>query len=130
MKWHKDLLVLVTAVLGGIVGHYAFMWLLSRGFYALVLPGGLVGIAAGIPKHGRSYLAAVCGLLALAAGLFSEGTGRPFVADESWSYFFSHLHQLEPFTWLMIIVGTAMGFWIPFRRSQDYGPNYRPPTES
>ncbi len=42
MKLQRDLLVLVGAIGGGIVGHYAFMWLIGQNFYAMILPGGLV----------------------------------------------------------------------------------------
>lgn len=123
MNVKGDVQVLLGAIVGAVLGHYAFMWLITQGFYAMVLPGGLVGLGAGLPKHGKIYLAAICGLIALAAGLLSEWRAFPFAADESLSYFLAHCHKLRPMSWLMILAGTAIGFWIPFRRGQDMGDN-------
>jgi mannitol-specific phosphotransferase system IIBC component len=119
MKWQRDLQVLLCAVAGGVIGHFAFVWLISQGFYAMILPGGLIGLAAGIPKYGKLYLAILCAVMALVVSLYSEWRVFPFIADESFSYFLKHVTDLKPMTWLMIAVGTGMAFWVPFRRSQE-----------
>ena len=54
----QTLLTLCGAVAGGILGYFAFGWLLGQGFYALMLPGGLLGLGAGLAKN-RSVLLAV-----------------------------------------------------------------------
>ncbi|NJN05747.1 MAG: hypothetical protein HC814_04360 [Rhodobacteraceae bacterium] len=36
---------LIGAVLGGVVGWFAFFWIANQGFYMLALPGGLLGAA-------------------------------------------------------------------------------------
>lgn len=109
-------LVLGGAVLGGLVGHVAFGWLVGQGFYGLVLPGGLLGLAAGWSPCRSRWPSVVCGVLALIVGLLSEWRYFPFMADKSLGYFLRHLHQLQPVTLLMIAAGTAIGFWVPFRR--------------
>jgi hypothetical protein len=63
----------------------------------------------------------VCGFLSLALGCFTEWRFAPFVADASFGYFISHMHELRPITLLMIAAGALIGFWVPFRRSQEAG---------
>ena len=109
-------LVFGGAVLGGVVGHFAFGWLVGQGFYGLVLPGGLLGFGAGATTCRQRWPSVVCVVLALIAGLVTEWRSFPFLADESFGYFVSHVHQLKPLTLLMLGAGTAIGFWVPFRR--------------
>lgn len=108
--------VLGGAVLGGLVGHFAFGWLVHQGFYGLVLPGGLLGLGAGLSPCRSRWPSAVCGVLALVFGLVTEWRFFPFNADPGLGYFLSHVHQLKPITLLMLAAGTAIGFWVPFRR--------------
>jgi len=115
------LLALGGACVGGTLGFFGFGWLLQQGFYALVLPGGLLGLGAGIVPTRSILVAVVCGLFATALGVFAEFHFRPFVADESLTYFLSHLGSLKPFTLLMIAAGGALGFYVPFRRRLPRG---------
>lgn len=119
MNWKQDSLVLLSATVGGILGYAAFFWLTSQGLYGLVIPGGLLGLAAGIFPPQSKLVAPVCGLLALALGLYTEWRFAPFTANDSLTYFLSHVHQLKPMTLLMIAVGAAIGFWIPYRRRES-----------
>ena len=112
-------LVLIAAAVGGVAGYFAFMWLASMGFYGLILPGGLLGLAAGTFKNRSIAVAIVCGVAALMLGLFAEWRIRPFNADGSFVYLVAHFYDLTPITLLMIAAGAAIGFWVPFRRSMD-----------
>lgn len=112
-------LVLCCAVLGGYLGYKAFFWLTGQGFYGLVLPGGALGLLAGIPPNRSRMVAIVCGLLALLLGIYAEWQFAPFARDASLGYFVTHLHHLRPATLLMILAGGGLGFWIPFRRVAD-----------
>lgn len=123
MKLQRDLLVLLGAIAGGVLGHFAFVWLVGQGFYAMILPGGMVGLGAGLAKHGTLPLAIICGIIALTCGLITEWRVFPFIADKSFSYFFMHVFELKPMTLIMIAVGTVIGFWFPYRRSQDMKVN-------
>lgn len=119
MKFQRDLLALLGAVVGGILGYFVFVWLVQQGLYAMVVPGGLVGIVAGLARPTHFATAIICGVLALIVSLFTEWQVFPFAADESLSFFLSHLFDKAPMKLLMIAAGTAIGFWIPFRRSQE-----------
>ena len=109
-------LVLGGAVLGGLIGHFAFFWIAQQGFYGIALPGGLLGLGAGCVACRWRWPAVVCGVLALALSLFTEWKFAPFLKDESLSYFLLHLHDKATVKLLMIAAGTAIGFWVPFRR--------------
>ena len=99
--------------LGGLVGYWLFVWLLSQGLYALVLPGAAVGIGCGLVARQYSLSQAVlCGFMALAAGLFCEWKSFPFRKDDSLLYFLTHAYQLSPVSLLMIAMGAAIGVYM------------------
>lgn len=110
------------ALAGGILGYFAFFWIARQGFYALILPGALLGLGAGIATNRSVLLAVACCLAALALGLFTEWRFAPFVKDNSFSYFLMHASDLKPLTLLMIGVGGLIGFWVPYRRLEKVEP--------
>lgn len=104
---------IVGGVAGGVLGYFVFLWIARQGFYALMLPGGLVGLGGGLFVRDRSPVrAAACGLMALGAGVLAEWGFAPFIKDSSVGYFLIHLHELRPITMLMIAAGGAFGFWL------------------
>jgi hypothetical protein len=115
------LFVLGGALAGGILGYLGFFWIARQGFYALVLPGGLLGLGASLAPNRWIGWAVICGAAALVLGLFTEWRFAPFRADERLGYFVAHVHELKPVTWLMILVGAAIGFWGPFSRYRRGG---------
>lgn len=127
MRCKDNLLVLSGAVAGGILGHFVFLWIVSQGFYGLILPGGLCGLGAGIFRARSKFVPVGCGVLGLAAGILSEWRFAPFVADDSFTYLLSHVHQLRPITLIMIVVGASIAFWIPLRQLQP--TEKAPPSE-
>ena len=106
------LLGCVGAAIGGWLGYVAFFWIARQGFYALPVPGALLGVGCGLLVRRRLVpLAILCGLAALTLGLYAEWRFAPFIADKSLRYFVSHIHELRPYTLLMIALGTVFGFW-------------------
>ena len=118
MNRKNDLLVLLGALIGGFLGYIVFFVFARRGLYGLALPGGLLGLGAGIFKTRSRAVPIVCGLLALALGFFTEWRFARFAKDAGLGYFVSHIHQLRPLTLVMIAAGTLIAFWVPFRRRQ------------
>jgi hypothetical protein len=112
------LLPLAGAVLGGLLGYFAFFWIARQGFYAMVLPGGLLGLGAGLARNRSVWIAVVCGLAALALGVYTEWRFAPFADDEGLRFFLANLHHKAPIKLLMIALGSAIGFWVPFRRME------------
>jgi len=113
---------LIGAAIGGVVGFFAFRWILSQGLYALILPGALLGAGCGaLARHPSRMRGVVCGLAGLVLGIDCEWKFFPFVADESYGYFLAHLHQLKPISMLMILAGAYMAYWMG-RGSMVVGP--------
>jgi len=108
--------MLLGAVAGGLGGYWGFLWIARQGFYALVLPGALVGIGASFFPTRSTPLCLACGFLALVLGVLAEWKLAPFIKDGSLGYFVAHLHQLQPITLIMIAAGALIGFWVPFSR--------------
>jgi hypothetical protein len=114
---------LACAVVGGVAGHFAFLWIARQGFYAVALPGLLVGLAGGaFLSHRSPGFAVISGVIGLLAGVVSEWRFAPFISDGSFSYFITHLHQLRPITWIMIALGVACAAWFGLGRA----PRARP----
>ncbi|HET6426293.1 MAG TPA: hypothetical protein VFG20_21555 [Planctomycetaceae bacterium] len=110
-RWPALPFGLIGAVLGGTLGYFGFFWVAQQGFYALLLPAGLLGLGAAIGARGRSLpLAIICGLLGLLLTLYTEWRFSPFIADESFAYFITHLHKLKPITLLFVAVGTFLSY--------------------
>lgn len=102
----------VGAVIGGYLGYILFLWIARQGFYALALPGALMGIGCGLLSRRHSFLlGALCGIAALALGVFTEWKYAPFVDDDSLLYFLKSITSLKPLTLGMIVLGGVFGFW-------------------
>jgi hypothetical protein len=114
----RNILVSVGALAGGLVGYFGFLWIARQGLYALVLPGGLLGVGASLFPNRSTGLCIGCGLLALALGVLAEWQFAPFIKDGGLGYFVTHVHQLKPITLIMIAAGAFIGFWAPFSRRQ------------
>lgn len=109
-------LVLAGGVVGGIAGYFAFKWLLVRGFYGLVIPGGMVGLGAGTFRGRSRVIPIVCGVLAIGFALFSEWRTAPFIVDDSFGYFLTHVYKLRPMALIDTAIGGLLGFYVPYRR--------------
>jgi hypothetical protein len=116
----KNLLAgLAGGIVGGVAGYLAFIWIARQGFYALMLPGGLAGLGAGLFVSDRSVPRGVlCGVFALGLGLFAEWHFAPFIKDPSLGYFLAHAAQLQPITLLMIAGGGFLGYWLAVGRER------------
>jgi hypothetical protein len=102
------------AIAGGIAGYFAFNFLAARGLYGLMIPGLLIGMAAGIAARGKSQaLGIVCAAAALALMIVAEWHRAPMVKDQSLTYFVTHLHQMNNATvkFVMLALGTAAAYW-------------------
>src|SRR3954469_24164947 len=123
----KFVLAVACALGGGLVGHFLFIWMARQGFYALLIPGALVGIGAGMVFKGRSVaLMVICGVMGLAFGTFSEWRLRPFVADNTLGYFVRHLPDLLPLTKLMLALSAICGAYFARGRNPLQPPATRP----
>ncbi len=83
----QNALVLMGAGAGGLIGYFGFLWIAHQGFYALVLPGGLLGIGASLVPNRSTAICVVCGLIALVLGFLAEWQFAPFIKDSSLGFF-------------------------------------------
>jgi hypothetical protein len=115
MSWKPVVISLGGAAVGGILGYQGFLFALKYNFYAMILPGGLIGLGASFGRCRWIALPILYAVVAFGLSVFLEWRTRPFTADPSWGYFMSNLGKLTPVTLGMIALGSFLAFWIPFR---------------
>ena len=107
---------LAGAAAGGLAGYLLFGWLVRQGFYAVALPGALLGLGAGLlARQPSRVLPILCGVCGLLLGVFAEWSYLPFVKDGTLSYFLQHLFDLQPVSLIMILLGGIGGYWFARR---------------
>ena len=109
----SNLLGLVGAIIGGVVGFYTFRWLVGHGFYGLAIPGAFLGLGCGLlAQHSSIPRGIVCGVAALILSLYTEWTFQTFVADDSFTYMVTHIMEKDTVTKIMIALGTIIAYWV------------------
>jgi hypothetical protein len=122
------ILGLIGAVGGGVVGFYGFAWFARHGFYAMILPGGLLGAGCGALAGTKSQLRGIlCAAAALALSVYSEWAIFPFVADDSFGYFLRHVQDLSPVKLLMMALGTFAAYYFGRDSLRGAGWDRKPP---
>ena len=95
----SNILGLIGAAVGGVLGYYTFKWIFYHGFYGMMIPGAFVGLGCGLlAQHPSQVRGAICGLAALGVGLFTEWNFFPFRDDKSPAYFLKNVTALSPVT--------------------------------
>jgi hypothetical protein len=111
---------LAGGIAGGVLGYFLFKVIAAQGFYAIVLPGALVGIGCGALSGRKSTaLGIASAILALAAGILAEWSVFPFRADKSLTYFLTHIHKNSTATLVLIAIGAICAFY--FARGRKRG---------
>ncbi len=109
----SNLLGLIGAVAGAVLGYYTFQWIYDHGFYGMMIPGAFVGLGCGLlSQHPSQVRGVLCAVAGLALGLFTEWKFRPFLADKTLTYFLKNLAELTPVTLLMIAAGAFFAYWL------------------
>src|SRR5262245_7076861 len=100
------ILGVVGGVIGGTLGYLGFGWAYRHGFYAMILPGGLLGLGCGLPSRYPSLVrGVVCGVAGLLLGLYSEWQYFQSQTYPSFTAFLPHVHKLDGFSMTMIVLG-------------------------
>ena len=101
----------VGGVVGGCVGYLAFYWIARQGFYAIIIPAGLLGLGAGFGAGSRSQTFAIaCGIAGLAIGLLTEWQFAPFAVDDSFVFMLRHILDKQPFKLAMLAIGPVIAY--------------------
>jgi hypothetical protein len=109
----SNLLGVVGALVGGVLGFYTFGWVLEHGFLGLMIPGALLGLGCSLlARHSSPARGVFCAIAALGLSLFADWWFEPFDADASWQYYLAHLGSLGPVRLAMIGFGMLIAFWV------------------
>ena len=120
----------VGAIAGACMGILLFSVILRQGFYAIALPGALIGLGCGRLSGRKSLvLGAACAALALVVGLLTEWYFLPFAKDKSLLFFMSHLHERPGMTLVLILLGASFAFWFGMGREGGSWFRKQPPRE-
>lgn len=108
---------LAGLVAGGAAGFFLFQWLVGQGLYGLAVVGAIMGLACGYASQIYSpVLAIACGICAAILSVFAEWKAFPFIADDSFEYFVSHLHQLSGRSLIFIALSIIFAAWFGLGR--------------
>jgi hypothetical protein len=121
----SNLLGLVGAIVGGVLGFYTFGWLVGHGFYGLMIPGAFLGLGCGLSaQHPSLPRGILCGVAAVFLALFTEWWYFTHAAfeDSSFSYLLTHFTSLGSVTLLMTGIGALIAFWV----AKDAGFRWMP----
>jgi hypothetical protein len=116
------LLITLGAIAGAAVGTGITYFLSEQGVRAAAIPGGMLGLAAGMFRHRTIAVPIVCCIAALVLGLVVEWKLFPWAADQSFSFFLMHLQDKKALILIMIGIGAAVGFYSPYRAMQTMPP--------
>ncbi len=106
----SNLLGLVGAIIGGVLGFYTFLWLLKQGYYGLIIPGAFLGLGCSLLASHRSVVRGIlCGVAAFALSQFADWYCT--ITNASFVDFVRDGKTLTPVTMLMTGVATIVAFW-------------------
>ncbi len=109
----SNILGLIGAAVGGVLGYYNFLWILNQGFYGLMIPGALLGLGCGLlSRHASQLRGVLCGAAGLVLGMYAEWSYRTFVADGSFAYMVTHIQEKPPLTLVMLALGAFFAYWM------------------
>ena len=111
------LLGLVGAIVGAVLGYFLVFVIARQGFYAIALPGALLGLGCGALSGRKSVaLGIICAVLGLAVGIYTQWRFAPFVKDQSLSFYVAHLLEVNRVTQILILIGMILAFWFGMGR--------------
>jgi hypothetical protein len=124
----SNILGLMGAAAGGVLGYYTFQWLLGYSLYGMMIPGGFLGLGCGLlARHASQLRGLLCAILALCLGVFMEWKFFPFVADGSLGYFLRNIASVSPVSLAMIAAGGFFAYWLGRDAGLRLAPRQRKP---
>jgi hypothetical protein len=122
----SNLLGLVGAIIGGVVGFYTFRWLLDHGFYGLIIPGAFLGLGCSLmARHPSTARGVCCAIAALGLALFTDWYFT--IRNDSFAQFIQNGKNFSSVSLLMIAIGTLVAFWVG-KDAAARGLAVRPPA--
>ena len=106
----------IGIIVGCLVGMFAFRYLKQKEYFTLDYSIILIGLISGLfcrifIKSRNSFMGIICALFALGFGLLAEH--YMFISGkENLSFFFQNLQKLKTATWVPIIIGSLLAFYL------------------
>jgi hypothetical protein len=118
--WPAILRGIAGGASGGALGYFVFDWALTQGYYALVLPGSLVGLGCGLAS-GRKVLA--LGILsavgAFAVGVLADWNSLANPSPTILGHLATLLQSNRQMAALLILVSVALSFYFGIGRNRQ-----------
>jgi len=107
----SNLLGLVGAAIGGVLGFFTYRWILSHGMIGGMIPGAFLGLGCNIlARHPSWARGAFCGIAGLVLGFCTDWYTN-LTTDTFWMYL-QNLKDVNQVVLLTILLGAAIAFWL------------------
>ena len=110
----SNLLGVVGAALGGVLGFYTYCWIVTKGMVGGMIPGAFLGLGCSLlARHPSFARGVVCGVAGLILGFFADWyTNIPNATDATFWHYLQNVKSLNQVILLMILLGGAIAFWL------------------
>jgi hypothetical protein len=107
----SNLLGLVGAALGGVLGFYVYRWILNQGFIGGMIPGAFLGLGCSLlARHPSIARGVVCGVAGLILGLFTDWYTT--ITQQTFREYLLDIKSINQVILLTIAIGTFIAFWL------------------
>jgi hypothetical protein len=107
----SNLLGLVGAAIGGVLGFYVYRWVLNQGFIGGMIPGAFLGLGCSLlARHPSMARGVVCGVAGLILGFFTDWY-TTITKQTFWEYL-RDVKSINQVILLTIAIGTFIAFWL------------------
>jgi hypothetical protein len=107
----SNLLGLVGAALGGVLGFYTYCWIVSKGMVGGMIPGAFLGLGCSLlARHSSFARGVVCGVAGLVLGFFADW--KTNVTTDTFLEYLQDVKNVNQVILLMILLGAAIAFWL------------------
>jgi hypothetical protein len=107
----SNVLGLVGAALGGVLGFFLYCWIVKQGFVGGMIPGALLGLGCSLlARHPSTARGAVCGVAGLVLGFFADWYTN--LTDDTFWQYLQNVKSVNLVYLLMIVLGAVIAFWL------------------
>jgi predicted transporter len=104
---------------GGVLGYFVFDWALTQGYYALVLPGSLVGIGCGLASRRKLLAMGVLSAIgAFAVGALADWNSLANPSPTVLEHLGTLLQPNRRMPAILIFAGVAISFYFGIGRDR------------
>jgi hypothetical protein len=110
-KLISNILGLVGAALGGVLGFYLYKWIVTQGLVGGMIPGAFLGLGCSLlAQHASVARGVVCGIAGLVLGFFADWYTN--LTNETFWEYLKDVKSVNQVYLLMIVLGAVIAFWL------------------